>query len=99
MKKSNIATILLLALSTTFSANIFAFETNCATAEGDIRALQAEKTHVTERIKAGVTSIVPVGAFIHIVKGNEAKTFKMATGDYNDQLDARIAEIKKQCGK
>ncbi len=58
-----------------------------------------KKKHVDERIKAGVTSIVPVSAFIHIVKGTEAKNISMATGDYNDQLDARIAEIKKHCGK
>lgn len=99
MKKLNIAAGLILALSTAFSANVFAIETHCATAEGDIRALQAEKTHTAGRIKAGVTSIVPVSAFVHIVKGTEAKNIKMATGEYNDQLDARIAEIKNHCGK
>lgn len=99
MKKLNIAAGLILALSTTYSAHIFAVETHCATAEGDIRALQAEKMNVAGQIKAGVTSIVPVSAFVHIVKGTEVKTIKVATGDYNDQLDTRIAEIKQQCGK
>ncbi len=43
MKKNNKVATLILALSATFSSNIFAIVTNCATAEGDIRALQSEK--------------------------------------------------------
>jgi len=34
---------------------------NCATAEGDIRVLQGEKTHVAQQIASGVTAIAPAG--------------------------------------
>jgi hypothetical protein len=70
---------------------------NCATAEGDIRALKAEKAHTSQQIEAGVTSIVPIGAVVHLLKGTEGETFKVATGDYNDALDKRITEIEQQC--
>ena len=33
---------------------------NCATAEGDLRALEKEKAHVGEKIAEGVTAIVPM---------------------------------------
>jgi len=71
---------------------------NCATAEGDIRLLQHEKAHVTDQIAAGVTSIVPASAVVSIVSGKEGQKLKIATGDYNRRIDARIAEIKQQCG-
>jgi len=56
---------------------------NCATAEGDIRVLQSEKTHA-----------IVVGTITN--KG--ITNAKVATGDYNRMLDNKIAEIKRQCG-
>ncbi len=71
---------------------------NCATAEGDIRLLQHEKAHVTDQIAWGVTAIVPAGAVMGLATGEEGEKLKIGTGDYNRRIDARIAEIKKQCG-
>jgi hypothetical protein len=71
---------------------------NCATAEGDIRALQAEKAHTSQEIEAGVSSIVPVGAVANMFEGKEGESIKVGTGEYNDALDKKIAEIKKTCG-
>lgn len=71
---------------------------NCATAEGDIRLLQHEKAHVTDQIAAGVTAIVPASAVMSVASGEEGEKLKMGTGDYNRRIDARIAEIKQECG-
>jgi len=71
---------------------------NCATAEGDIRALNSEKTHVAGEIAAGISSIVPIGLVANTVTGNEGTNIKVATGDYNKMIDKKIAEIKQQCG-
>jgi len=71
---------------------------NCATAEGDIRLLRHEKAHVAEQIKAGMTSIVPASAVVGMATGQEGENIKVATGDYNRRIDARIAEIKRHCG-
>lgn len=71
---------------------------NCATAEGDIRMLQHEKAHVVDQIAAGITAIVPAGAVVSVASGEEGEKLKIGTGDYNRRIDARIAEIKKQCG-
>jgi hypothetical protein len=71
---------------------------NCATAEGDIRALQSEKVHASQQIADGVTAIVPIGLVAGLVTGTEGGKAKVASGDYNRMLDAKIAEIKQSCG-
>ena len=71
---------------------------NCATAPADLRALEAEKAHVGKEIAAGVSAIVPVSLVVNLVKGTEKDHFTVATGDYNDMLDKKIAEIKTTCG-
>ncbi len=70
---------------------------DCRTAEGDLRVLQAEKANVAQQIADGVTAIVPAGAIIGIVSGTESDKFKVATGDYNNMIDQKIAEIKTKC--
>jgi len=71
---------------------------NCATAEADIRVLKSEKVHTSQQVAAGVTAIVPVGLVVNVVKGTEGSQVKVATGDYNKKLDAKIAEIQRECG-
>lgn len=71
---------------------------NCATAEGDIRALNSEKENVGREIAAGVTAIVPIGLVLNAATGNEKAHYQVATGEYNTMLDKKIAEIKQQCG-
>ncbi len=70
---------------------------NCTTAAGDIRILESEKAHVGKQIVSGVTAITPAGAVIGILTGTERDKFTVATGDYNRQIDAKIAEIKRVC--
>ena len=71
---------------------------NCATAEGDIRSLEHEKAHVGDQIKAGVMSIVPVALVGGVATGTEGTKVEIATGEYNDKIDAKIKEIKETCG-
>ncbi len=71
---------------------------NCATADGDIRVLQSEKAHVADQIALGVTAIYPAGLVIGLLTGTEGTKFKVATGEYNKQIDKKIAEIKTTCG-
>jgi len=71
---------------------------NCATAEGDIRSLQSEKSHTANQIAAGVTSIVPAGLVVGVATGTEGTKMKVASGDYNKMIDKKIAEIKQKCG-
>ena len=71
---------------------------SCATAEGDIRALEHEKAHVAQQIAEGVMAIVPISLVVGIVTGTEGTKLKVATGEYNKMIDKRIAEIKTECG-
>ena len=70
---------------------------NCATAQGDLRALASEKKHVGSEIAAGVGAIVPIGLVVNLVAGTEGTELKITTGEYDRLLDKRIAEIKQTC--
>jgi hypothetical protein len=71
---------------------------NCATARGDIRVLQSEKAHVASQILAGVTAIQPAGAVLSVASGTEAAKLEVASGEYNNMIDQKIAAIKQTCG-
>ncbi len=71
---------------------------NCATAREDIRTLESEKASVAKMAKDGVTSVVPVGAAIGILTFTEKEKLEVSTGVYNKKIDAKIAEIKRECG-
>jgi len=71
---------------------------NCATADGDLRLLQSEKANVAQRIAEGATAIYPAGLDVGLLTGTEGTKLKVATGDYDAQIDQRIAEIKQTCG-
>ena len=71
---------------------------NCATADGDLRLLRSEKAHVLEQLAMGATAIYPAGAVVGIVTGTEGTKLQVATGEYNQKLDAKIAEIQRVCG-
>jgi hypothetical protein len=71
---------------------------NCATAEGDLRVLQSEKTHVAGQILEGITSLTPAGAAIGILTLTETTKWKVAVGEYNKMLDKRMAQINAECG-
>ena len=70
---------------------------NCATADGDLRVLQSEKANVAQRIAEGVTAIYPAGLVLGVVTGTEGTKLKVAVGDYDKQIDQRMAEIKSTC--
>jgi hypothetical protein len=71
---------------------------NCATAEGDLRVLQSEKTHVAQQIVEGVASLTPAGAALGILTLTETTKWKVAVGEYNKMIDKRMAQIKAECG-
>lgn len=70
---------------------------NCATAQGDLRAIAAEKKHAQDQQVESVVSITPAGALLGLVTGTENKRLEMLSGDYVKQLDDRAAEIKATC--
>ena len=71
---------------------------NCATAEGDLRAIAAEKKHAEDQQLESVAALTPAGALLGLVTGKENQRLKMLSGDYIKELNARSAEIKSTCG-
>ena len=70
---------------------------DCTTAPADIKTLTSEKARTAKEIENGASSIIPIGAVAHMFGGSEKESFEIGTGEYNKKLDAKIAEIKKQC--
>ncbi len=71
---------------------------NCATTEGDIRVLESEKAHVTQEMAAGVFTFVPAAIVYGVATGTEEERLEVAGGEYNEKIEAKIAEIKSTCG-
>ncbi len=101
--KAKVCAVALLAGSVMTGAAFAASDTerhpvNCATAEGDLRAIAAEKKHAQDQQLESVISVTPAGALLGLVTGTEHKRLQMLSGDYVKELDARAAEIKSTCG-
>src|SRR5262245_5301964 len=75
-----------------------AMPVNCATASGDIRMLQSEKAYLVQQIAMGVTSIYPAGLVLGLLTGTEGTKIQVATGEYNQMIDKKIAQIQQACG-
>lgn len=70
---------------------------NCETAPGDLRMLDEEKKSTAQRVSAGVRSVVPIGLVGGVLTGTAGTKYRIATGQYNQMLDDKIAQIKQAC--
>jgi hypothetical protein len=70
---------------------------NCATADDDLHMLEGEKKNTMQRIGSGVRLVVPVSLVGGVAVGTTSTKYQVATGTYNEMLDDKIAEIKRDC--
>ncbi|KPJ79503.1 MAG: hypothetical protein AMJ58_11735 [Gammaproteobacteria bacterium SG8_30] len=84
----------------TLSAGSLGQETsvNCDTAKEDIAKLEAEKKSSLEQMEKGVTSVMPSTAVLHLMTGTQQESKEIASGEYNERIDAHIERIKSTCG-
>jgi len=95
MKPFNIAA---LGLAAVIAIPGVAVAYDCSNADDDIKRLQAEKDSTAARAAKGITAILPIGIVVHTVEGNEQQSLnEMGTDEHNQQLDARISQIKSSC--
>jgi hypothetical protein len=71
---------------------------NCATAQGDLKVLRAEKADVAKQIAAGFSAVFPIGLVANLIAGTEGTQYKIAVGEYNKLIDQKVAEIQQKCG-
>lgn len=71
---------------------------NCDTANEDIAKLEAEKKSSLEQMEKGVTSVMPSTAVLHLMTGTQQESKEIASGEYNERIDAHIERIKSTCG-
>jgi len=70
---------------------------DCSTAQADIKILEGEKISTSDQAKSGVKMVVPASAARAILHGDYLDRGKVATGEYNDEIDAKIKKIKDTC--
>ncbi len=70
---------------------------NCETAQVDIATLEREKASVAKQVVSGARAIIPFSAAVGVVTGDEQDRLEVASGNYNDRIDAKIAAIKGRC--
>lgn len=71
---------------------------DCRTAPGDLRVLQSEKAHVGQQLAMGVSSVYPSSLIMGVLTGTEGTKLQVATGQYNQMIDQKIAQIEATCG-
>ena len=69
----------------------------CSSWEADIAALEAEKVSAAKQTAAGARSVLPAAAAVGILSGDYKNRARVATGQYNRDIEAKIAEIRRQC--
>lgn len=71
---------------------------NCPTARADINALEDEKASVAKQAIAGIRSVIPFAAASGLLLGDYQDRVDVATGEYNADLQAKIDQIRGECG-
>ena len=71
---------------------------DCTTAEQDIATLEDERRSVAERALTGVRMVLPAAIVMGILRRDMRNRAEVATGAYNEELEAKIAEIRGACG-
>ncbi len=79
------------------AASAQAMPIDCKTAPGDLRVLNSEKASTASKIGNGISMVAPIGLVAGLVTGTEKTKYQVTTGEYNQALDTKIAQIKAAC--
>ncbi len=71
---------------------------NCQTARSDVALLEEEKASVGKQVLSGVRMIMPIAAVAGLLTGDYRNRVQVTTGQYNADIEAKIAKIKSRCG-
>ena len=63
----------------------------------DIASLEDARASVAKQVISGVRAVNPFSAAAGVVLGDEQDRLQVASGKYNDKIDAKIAQIKRKC--
>ena len=70
---------------------------NCINARHDIAVLEEERASVAKQVLSGVRSVFPIAAVAGLLLGDYSDRFEVATGQYNADIEAKIARIRSYC--
>ena len=79
-------------------SDIQSLKQDCANAETQIAMLGRKRAATNECILAGIKTVIPVSAIVHLFRGELKREVSIATGDYNRLLDGKIDQMKSECG-
>ena len=72
---------------------------DCSTAKDDISTLEDEKKKTSDKAVDGVLGFTPIGLVTNVATGGDKmdEEQKLSAEEYNERIDARIAQIKATC--
>lgn len=73
---------------------------DCSNVNSQIAMLETERKDNDKRLKAGVTSILPISAAANLINGSYGTNAEVATGEWSDAVHAKLKELytlKAQC--
>ena len=71
---------------------------DCTTASQDIAALEQQKATPGEEALSAARTVLPAAAVVGAARGELKDRASVASGDYNREIEAKIALIKTTCG-
>ena len=80
--------------------DIRAVKPDCARIDKQIAMLEKEKAENDQRLLAGIQSVAPALAALNIVAGTYGRNVAIATGEWAEAIDTKLAELrraKKKC--
>ena len=72
---------------------------DCSRAEQHIASLEAEKATSSEMASAGARTILPPTLIRDLIRGDAKENARVGTGLYNQQIDQKIYEIRRECAE
>jgi hypothetical protein len=75
--------------------DINAVKPNCAHIDKQIAALEKEKVENDQRLLVGIQSVAPALTAINLVAGTHGRNVAIATGEWADAIDRKLAEPRR----
>jgi hypothetical protein len=70
---------------------------DCNYANSDIATLESERASTLRKVGAGVGSVLPISAAAKLLAGTYSDGVRVSAGQYNADIESKIAEIKTTC--
>lgn len=70
---------------------------DCANAHQQVAQLESQYVSGSSRVLNGIATVLPTSALINLISGEYVSRVKLASGEFNQKITDRVAEINQYC--